>query len=141
MAKRQLSEAEIEQRRQAGMAGKSHGVYAFRDRGVDALTHDQRSRRAEILETLETPGGADLMLREQAADARMIVELAFAHLREKYTEERTPGRLKYEIWKDPIIARLGTFLAEARRTLTALDEVSQPVKNVSDMLDEAKDAA
>jgi len=62
--------------RQRQNASKTHGTYAVRDRGQEAMTPTQRSKRAELIEQFETREGVVMALRDQAVDTLILAQIA-----------------------------------------------------------------
>ena len=71
------TEAEIEQRRDAA---RTHGAYAFRDRGEQALEQPQRSRLEELKEQVRERTGVLQLMQERAANAVMMTELVTSYI-------------------------------------------------------------
>lgn len=61
--------------RRGGQRSRSHGVYALRDRGPEALDADQRQTLHEIQEMLTTSEGIQQALLERVAMGTMIMSV------------------------------------------------------------------
>lgn len=110
-----LTEKQLARNQQAA---RKHGAYAFQSSGEASLAPEGRSRLAEIRELVRTQPGNLQLRQELAARTVMLAELGLAHLEERYGQAE--GDERFKLWSDPILARLGTFIAEARRQLETL---------------------
>jgi hypothetical protein len=112
-----LTDAEIEQRRQAGSKSRVHGAYSFRDNGETTLEPEKRSRMVEIADlTRERPGLVELM-QERVIKSVMICEILEAHIQ----EEAARGKALTEI---PALRQLPAFWNSAQRALSSLYSVT-----------------
>ena len=68
-----LTQSEIEQRE---VAAKTHGVYAIKDRGQEAMNTPQRSRYAELQEQLQNQQGVKTAMVEHASRMMVMMEAA-----------------------------------------------------------------
>jgi hypothetical protein len=75
--KKTLTEAD---RRQKQQASRTHGVFAVRDRGQEAMTSAQRSRYAELQEQFLTRGGVVDAMRDQAVNSLLLAEIAQSYI-------------------------------------------------------------
>jgi hypothetical protein len=108
-----MSEAEIEQRRQAGMKKATHGAYAFRDRGEAALEAGGRTRLSELREIVKDRDGVLHLMQEKAADAVMIFEIVQSHVAGEAKSGRPLDRI-------PVLKSLPAFMNSMQRALSAL---------------------
>ena len=108
-----LTPAELQQRQQAAL---KHGVDAYRLRGTDALEPVQRSREVELREQVDERGGVLDLMKQRAARAVLIAELAEAHV---------AGQVEAGIPFDkiPLTNRISTFQEAGRRALADLFKV------------------
>ena len=102
-----VSDEQLDQRQQAA---RKHGIFAFMDRGEEALEPVQRSRYIELREQLENHEGREDYRIELAVHIAMIWELAVAEMR-KLTEE---GKT---IWTSNPVRFAGTYLNTLIRLL------------------------
>jgi len=123
-----MSEAELQQRCEAGQRSTEHGVYAFRDRGEAALTDTGRSRLAELQEQVSERSKAVELLKEFTAKSVLIAELAMGYV-------TTKKREGVELDKLAVFRALPAFLNTAARTLKDLIAL---LPNDKDVFDEAE---
>ena len=71
------TDEEITQRQEAA---RTHGAYAFRDRGEQALEQPQRSRLEELKEQVQERAGVLTLMQERAANAVMMAELVTSYI-------------------------------------------------------------
>jgi hypothetical protein len=102
-----ITEKDLEQKRHAA---RTHGLYAFKARGEDALDTVQRSRYAELKELFDSDQGREAYRREFAAHLAMMCELGFSHIR----DEAEAGR---DIWKSSPAGRMGSYVNALIRLL------------------------
>jgi len=95
-----LSEKDLEQKRNAA---KTHGIYAFRDRGIEALDNDQRGVYIKLRDQFKSEPGRIEYRERLAAHVAMLLELGFAHIGELAAKG-------YPVWKSPPVARMGTYV-------------------------------
>ena len=105
-----LTDAELEQRRQAG---RSHGVYAIARRGAAALTLEEDRTLAEIREAIEDRKGTVAAIREQAALAILLSRLLSQHI----AKQVKGGR---QVTDMAAIKALGSYINGAVRALKTL---------------------
>lgn len=92
-------------------AARKHGIYAFRDRGPDALIEPQQvSSLAELRELVRTQPGRDALRQEMTARVALICYMGFSELK-NWADDGKP------IWESPMIRRAATWMAELRRLL------------------------
>lgn len=120
-----MSEAELQQRSDAGQKNIEHGVYAFRDRGQAALTDTGRSRLAELQEQVSERSKAVELLKEFTAKSVLIAELAMGYV-------STKKREGVELDKIAVFRALPAFLNTAARTLKDLIALLPDDKDVID---------
>ena len=96
--------------RQRQNASKTHGTYAVRDRGQEAMTPTQRSRFAEIQEQLSDRAGAIEALKEQATHTFMLAQVAQSYCVEQYQAGKPLDRI-------PLLRNLPAFWNSAGRAL------------------------
>jgi hypothetical protein len=113
----ELTEAELAQRREAPL---KHGLRSeFAQTGDErTLTEPQRGRLAELRADLATPDGVRQALIERAARSVLIAEWGESWLRDVAERE---GAVK--AFTSPMLARLFTAIAEARRGLESLSKM------------------
>jgi len=94
-----------------------------------ALLPAELSRLSELRLEVQTREGVIDLLRERAAKSVLICEMGEAWLE----KQKARGAKVLEL---PIMARLATYQAEARRTLTAVAELSgkSSGKSITDLL-------
>jgi hypothetical protein len=109
-SKEAMSEAEIDQRQQAA---RSHGAYAFRDRGDQALEQPQRSRLEELKAQVQEREGVLELMQDRAANAVMIVEVITSHIAKEV-------KLGIPLSNIPILRALPAFMNTAQRALRDL---------------------
>jgi hypothetical protein len=117
------TDAEIEQRQEAA---KTHGVFAFRDRGPDALQPTQRGKYAELQEQLSTRPGVIDALREQAVQTMLLAFIAQSYV----VEQRNRGKSMDDI---ALLRSLPAFWNSANRCLKAYLDVLPSEENVLDL--------
>lgn len=117
------SEEEIRQRQEAA---KTHGVYAFRDRGEVALEQPQRSRLEELKDQVRDRTGVLQLMKERAANSVMMVELITSHI----AREVKSGIPLSDI---PAIRALPAFMNTANRALAQLYSVLPDDKDILDI--------
>lgn len=105
-----MSQKELQQRQQAA---RSHGAYAFRDRGDQALDQPQRSRLEELKEQVQERDGVLQLLQERAANAVMVVEVITSHVAREV-------KLGVPLSDIPILRALPAFMNTAQRALRDL---------------------
>ena len=110
---------------------RKHGTRStFATQGDEtALLPAELSRLAELRLDVQTSGGVIAQLQERAARSVLICEMAESWI-EKQAKD---GKAVLEL---PIMARLATYQAEARRCLTALVGVmgKSSTQNITDLL-------
>jgi hypothetical protein len=115
-------ETRLEQQRRAA---RKHGIRAYEDRGEESLTHPQRSRLAELKDLVQDKQGVVELLKERAARAVLIIEMAEAWVEKEAQEGKTFDEIG-------VIRRLGTYQETARR---ALSDLLKALPNDKDILD------
>jgi hypothetical protein len=118
-----MSDAEMEQRQQAA---RSHGAYAFRDRGEQALEQPQRSRLEELKEQVQERDGVLQLLQERAANAVMVVEVITSHVAREV-------KLGVQLSDIPVLRALPAFMNTAQRALKDLIDLMPEDKDVMDI--------
>ena len=76
-------EQKIEAGRKGGQEGRSHGVYAIKARGKEALDADQRQTLREIEQQLTTPEGVEQALLQRVGMAMVIMGVLERYLKEQ----------------------------------------------------------
>lgn len=105
-----MSQDELQQRQEAN---RRHGVYAVQSRGESALRPKQAGRRGELQEILRDKEGIRDVMRERAASAVLIVEIAEGYV----AKEAQSGKALDQI---PLMKQLAAFQNSAQRALSAL---------------------
>ena len=118
------TEAEIEQRQEAA---KSHGAYAFRDRGEETLTVSTRSRLEELKEKVQDRAGVLELMQERAANAVMMVELVTGFVGKEVKSGKQLSQIS-------ALDRLPAFMNTAQRALKDLISVMPNDKDALDAL-------
>lgn len=95
---------------------KKHGLRSYEERGEVALDQAGRSRTAELREQVQTRAGLVDLLKERAARACMIAEMAEGWISRQSAEGRTPDQIG-------MLGRVTTYQANAQRAIVALLEV------------------
>jgi hypothetical protein len=108
----EITQKVVAQRQQAS---RSHGIFAFRKRGEDALNPSQVDRLADLRALLQNEPGRTELRCELTARMAMICHLGFVHL-ERQAEAGN------EIWEGGVIHRLATYVSETRRLLDSFDQ-------------------
>ncbi len=104
---------------QRQQAAQKHGIYAFENRGEDALDPPRIERLSELRQMLaEEPGRQEYRL-ELTARMALICDLGFSHL-------KLQAEAGEEIWEGGIIRRLATYVAETRRLLDSCGDQLPP---------------
>lgn len=136
--KRQLSEAELQQRVNAGLnSNKRHGAYALRDRGPLALSEMEHTHYLELQEKVSDRSGTIELIKECAIRYVMMVELAM-----NYVADKTAKNIDLEDVK--VFNKLPAFQNSALRALKVLAELQPDDKYVIDevkILEELKKKA
>jgi len=110
-----MSEAELEQRSDAGQRSRIHGTYAIRDRGQEAMTPVQRSKYAELQEQLLTRQGTEDAMRDAAVNTLMLAGVAQSFCIEQHQKGIPLDRIE-------LLSKLPMFWNSANRALkTYLD--------------------
>lgn len=108
-----LTNEEIQRRREQPQTHGLRSAYAT-DGDERSLKPEQRGRLAELKEQLQTREGVMELLQERAAHSLILAEMGMSWV----AKEHQSG---INVWKDSgAMARLATFMGEARRTLEAL---------------------
>ena len=106
----ELTAKEIAQRQNAA---RTHGIDAYERRGESALD-DPQGKRLETLRLMaQTREGVVEMLKERAARAMLIAEMA-----EDWVQKELDRGVKFD--EIGLLKRLGTYQETARRALMAL---------------------
>jgi hypothetical protein len=138
--KEQMSEAELEQRSLAGQAHSTHGAYAFRDRGEDALVPNNRTRLAELREVVQNRQGVLELMQEKCADSILLFEIIQSHVAEEVKKGKSLDNI-------PSLKALPAFMNSMQRALRDLislmpsndgaidaDKVLQAVKHAKEKI-------
>jgi hypothetical protein len=123
-----LSDAEIEQRRQAGYSKKTHGAYAFQDRGEAALEPTGRTRLMELREHVRSRDGVLDLLQQKAADSVLIFELVQSYVAEEVREGKPLDEIK-------ALKALPAFMNSMQRALTSLISLMPDDKDLLNLSD------
>ena len=114
------SEAQIEQRQQAA---RTHGMYALRDRGEDAMTPNQRSRLQELKELFSSEPGRVEYRRELAAFCALLVEVGMGNIREGVESG-------LNVWEMSPTKNIAVFMNSLIRLLDNWPKESKPPENI-----------
>ena len=117
------TDAEIEQRQEAA---KTHGVFAFRDRGPSALEPTQRGKYAELQEQLSTRPGTIEALREQAAQTMLLAQIAQSYVVTEYKAGRSLDSIA-------LLRALPAFWNSANRCLKTYLDVLPNDENILEL--------
>jgi hypothetical protein len=126
-----------EQQRQAGMKSKSHGLYAFRDRGEEALGNNNRSRYIELRDQFKSDPGRIEYRQNLAVHLAMMLELGFDELRRAVELGRS-------IWELPPTKRMATYVNALIRLLDGFpktygDRHTIELKHIKKVLEDSED--
>jgi hypothetical protein len=124
----ELTDAQIEQRRQAGSKSKVHGTYAFRDNGEKALEPSGRTRLMELREQVQTREGLLDIMQQKAADSVLLFELLQSHV----AGEVKAGKPLNEI---PALNKLPAFMNSMQRALSSLVSLMPDDKGLLNLSD------
>lgn len=105
-----LTSKQLERNRNAP---RTHGIYAFRDNGPEALDASKVGSLQELRELVSTQPGRMELRQEMAARVALICYLAYGEMVEVADEK---GK---SIFDAPVTKRAGTWFAELRRLLDA----------------------
>jgi hypothetical protein len=117
------TDAEIEQRQ---TAAKTHGVFAFRDRGPSALEPEQRGKYVELQEQLSSRPGAIDALREQAIQTMLLAEIAQSYCVTEYKSGKSLDDIA-------LLRALPAFWNSANRALKTYLDILPIDKDVLDL--------
>jgi hypothetical protein len=95
-------------------------MYRLRDSGLSVLPDRLKAREMQLTGDLGTYQGALAELESQAKLAILIVELGADHLRSIVEEGRNPWCSGDQGDCEPLLKRLGTYMAQATRTVALL---------------------
>lgn len=125
-----LTAKDLEQKQQAA---RKHGTYAIRDRGSAAMTPTQRSRRAELVEQLETKAGIIEAMRDQAVDLLVMCGVAQSFV----IGEHQAGKLLDEI---KLLTALPKFFNATGRALKQYLDAMPDDSEVLDLAEHVRQA-
>jgi hypothetical protein len=111
--KEEMSDAEIEQRIIAGQKRATHGAYAFRDRGEEALQPSNRTRLAELREVVQDRQGVLDLMQEKCADSVLLFEIVQSHIAREIKKGRSLDNI-------PSVKALPAFMNSMQRALKDL---------------------
>ena len=103
-------ETEFDQVAHLQQAARTHGMYALRDRGGEALTTEQAATYRELRAQFESAPGRLAYRQHLAAMLAMMLELGFSHLR-KVAED---GR---DIWDQGATKRMAVYVNSLQRLM------------------------
>jgi hypothetical protein len=132
-----MTDTRLEQQRTAALQHGLRSAFAKDSADETMLQPAQRSRLAELRESLATPDGVQAALIERAARMVLIAEWGEEWLREKAEKEGAVAA-----FTAPMLARLFTASAEARRALETLFKVNGKDNGLTaaDVLEAVKNA-
>lgn len=129
--KKELTKDELKQRQNAG---KSHGLYSFRDRGVEALDNDKRSVYIQLREQFKSEPGRLQYREDLAAHIAMMLELGFSTI-------RAQAEKGYPVWNSPPVARMGTYINAVIRLIDSWPKENKDNQNILDLMNGEDDEA
>jgi hypothetical protein len=95
--------------RQRQKASRKHSIYAFSDRGAEALSTENVNSLNDLRELVKTHPGREELRRELTARVALVCYMGFSEL--------SNDAQKGSIWESPVIKRAATWVAELRRLL------------------------
>ena len=125
-----MSQIELQQRRKAS---RTHGIYALRDRGEEAMTPSQRGAYAELQAQLSTRAGTIEALRDAAANTIMLAQVAQSYCVKQHQAGVPLGDI-------PLLRALPAFWNSAGRAIKSyLDTLpdEQEVLDLGEMIAQA----
>lgn len=119
-----LTEKDLQQKQQAA---RTHGIYAFEERGETALTPPKGAYLAELKQKLATSQGRAEYRVELAAALGTIVQMGFSTMQ----LEAEKGN---DIWKGGVIGKLGTYVNSLARLLDHWPPDVEKPKDITNIL-------
>ena len=104
------SKEEIEQRQQAA---RTHGAYAFRDRGEAALEQSGRTRLSELREIVKERAGLMQIMAEKTADSILLFEIVQSYVAKEVKDGKPLDKI-------PVLKSLPAFMNSMQRAISAL---------------------
>ena len=106
---------------------RTHGIYAFRARGIEALDNDQRGVYIQLRDQFKSEPGRIEYRERLAANVAMLLELGFAHIGELAAKG-------YPVWKTPPVARMGVYLNALIRLIDSWPKDKNEIHNIYDLM-------
>ena len=122
--------ADIRKRSQQ-QAKRTHGIYAFQDRGEESLEPANIGRLAELRRLVKTYRGRQELRQELFARTMLICDIAYGEL-------RTTSEQGISIMENPVIRIASTWYALANRILDSFPEEDREGLS-SDIIQQALD--
>ena len=128
--------------RLAGQQSRSHGFYAFRDRGEAGLIDPKEvSKLSELRAMVKSDSGRIELKRELAARLGLLAEIGFRSLHDRYGGQQARKSSAGNMWDDPVIKRLATYLNLYVRVLDSFsgeddsNEYREELKRIYEAID------
>jgi hypothetical protein len=103
-----------------GRIQQTHGIYAFSDRGPDALTPERNAYLTELKRKFSTNQGRAEYRADLAAALGTIVEMGFSTMRQD-------AEAKKDIWAGGVVGKLGIYVNALIRLLDNWpDDIEKP---------------
>ena len=117
-------------------------MYAFRDRGEAGLIDPQQiSKLDELREMVKSDAGRIELKLELAARLGLLAEIGFGSLHDRYASKKARKSHTGNLWDDPVIKRLATYLNLYVRVLDSFsreddsNEYREELKRIHEAID------